>query len=34
LYKKRKTHEIVHNIEETFVQQFFNFMRKNPQYIV
>jgi hypothetical protein len=31
--KKRKTHEIVHNDEETFAQHFFNFMRKNPQYI-
>jgi phosphoenolpyruvate carboxylase len=30
LYKKRKTHEIAHNTEETFSQQFFNFMRKNP----
>jgi hypothetical protein len=34
LYKKRKTQEIVHNAEETFAQQFFNFMRKNPQYVV
>jgi hypothetical protein len=34
MYKKRKTHEIVHNVEETFAQQFFNFMRKNPQYII
>jgi hypothetical protein len=24
----------VHNTEETFAQQFFNFMRKNPQYVV
>jgi hypothetical protein len=24
----------VHNDEETFAQQFFNFMRKNPQYIM
>jgi hypothetical protein len=30
MYKKRKTKEIVHNVEETFTQQFFNFMRKNP----
>jgi hypothetical protein len=34
MYKKRKTHEIAHNIEETFEQQFFNFMRKAPQYVV
>jgi hypothetical protein len=34
LYKKRKTQEIAHNAEETFAQQFFNFMRKNPQYVV
>jgi hypothetical protein len=34
LYKKRKTYEIDHNAEETFAQQFFNFMRKNPQYVV
>jgi hypothetical protein len=34
MYKKRKTHEIAHNGEETFAQQFFNFMRKTPQYIV
>jgi hypothetical protein len=34
LYKKRKTQEIVHNTEETFAQQFFNFMRKNSQYVV
>jgi hypothetical protein len=34
MYKKRKTHEIAHNPEEIFAQQFFNFMRKNPQYIV
>jgi hypothetical protein len=34
MYKKRKTHEIVHNAEETFAQQFFNFIRKSPQYVV
>jgi hypothetical protein len=34
MYNKRKTHEIVHNAEETFAQQFINFMRKNPQYVV
>jgi hypothetical protein len=34
MYKKRKTREIVHNAEETFAQQFFNFMRKTPQYVV
>jgi hypothetical protein len=34
LYKKRKTQEIAHNTEEIFAQQFFNFMRKNPQYVV
>jgi hypothetical protein len=34
MYKKLKTHEIAHNVEETFEQQFFNFMRKNPQYVV
>jgi hypothetical protein len=34
LYKKRKTEEIVHNTKETFAQQFFIFMRKNPQYVV
>jgi hypothetical protein len=34
MYKKSKTQEIVHNAEETFAQQFFNFMRKMPQYIV
>jgi hypothetical protein len=34
LYKMRKTQEIAHNAEETFAQQFFNFMTKNPQYIV
>jgi hypothetical protein len=34
MYKKRKTQEIVHNAKETIAQQFFNFMRKNPQYIV
>jgi hypothetical protein len=34
LYKKRKTQEIAHNAEETFAQQFFNFMRQNPQYVV
>jgi hypothetical protein len=34
LYKKRKTHEVAHNAEEIFAQQFFNFMRKNPQYVV
>jgi hypothetical protein len=32
--KKCKTHEIAHNVEETFAQQFFNFMRKSPQYVV
>jgi hypothetical protein len=30
LYKKHKTQEIVHNAKETFAQQFFNLMRKNP----
>jgi hypothetical protein len=31
MYKKRKTHVIAHNAEETFTQKFFNFMRKkNP----
>jgi hypothetical protein len=30
MYKKRKTHKIAHNAEETFAQQFFNFMRKKP----
>jgi hypothetical protein len=30
VYKKRKTHEITHNIEDTFAQQFFNFVRKPP----
>jgi hypothetical protein len=34
LYKNCKTQEIVHNTKETFAQQFFNFMRKNPQYVV
>jgi hypothetical protein len=34
MYKKRKTQQIAHNAEETFAQQFFNFMRKNPQYVV
>jgi hypothetical protein len=34
MYKKRKIQEIVHNAKETFAQQFFNFMRKKPQYIV
>jgi hypothetical protein len=34
LYKKHKTHEIAHNAEETFTKQFFNFMRKYPQYSV
>jgi hypothetical protein len=34
LYKKCKTQEIAHNTEETFAQQFFNFMRKNSQYVV
>jgi hypothetical protein len=34
MYKKRKTQEIAHNVEETFAQQFLNFMRKNPQYVV
>jgi hypothetical protein len=28
LYKKHKTHKIAHNAEETFAQQFLNFMRK------
>jgi hypothetical protein len=28
MYKKRITHEIMHNAEETFAQQFFNFMRE------
>jgi hypothetical protein len=34
LYKKRKTQEIAHNAEETFAQQFFNFMRKPSQYVL
>jgi hypothetical protein len=34
MYKKRKTHEMAHDAEDTFAQQFFNFMRKNPQYVV
>jgi hypothetical protein len=34
MYEKCKTHEIAHNAEETFAQQFFNFMRKKPQYFV
>jgi hypothetical protein len=34
LYKKCKTQEIEHNAEETFAQQFFNFMRKIPQYVL
>jgi hypothetical protein len=34
LYKKRKIQEIVHYVEETFAQQFSNFMRKNQQYVV
>jgi hypothetical protein len=34
MYKKRKTQEIAHNTEEIFAQQFFNFMRKNLQYVV
>jgi hypothetical protein len=34
MYKKRKIQEIAHNAEETFAQQFFNFMRKTPQYVV
>jgi hypothetical protein len=34
LYKKHKTQEIAHNVEETFAQQFFNFMRKNSEYVV
>jgi hypothetical protein len=34
MYKKHKTHEITHNTEETFALQFFNFMRKTPQYVV
>jgi hypothetical protein len=28
MYKKHITHEIMHNAEETFAQQFFNFMRE------
>jgi hypothetical protein len=34
MYKKHKIQEIVNNDEEKFVQQFFNFMRKNLQYIM
>jgi predicted N-formylglutamate amidohydrolase len=34
MYKKHKMQEIMHNTEEIFAQQFFNFMRKNPQYVV
>jgi hypothetical protein len=34
MYKKRKTQEIAHNAEEIFGQQFFNFIRKTPQYVV
>jgi hypothetical protein len=34
MLKKHKTQEIEHNAEETFAQQFFNFMRQNPQYVV
>jgi hypothetical protein len=34
MYKKHKTQEIAHHAEETFAQQFFNFMRKNPEYVV
>jgi hypothetical protein len=34
MYKKCKTQEISHNAEETFAQQFFNFMRKPPQYVL
>jgi hypothetical protein len=34
LYKKHKTQEMAHDDEETFAQQFFNFMRKTPQYVL
>jgi hypothetical protein len=34
LYKKQRTHKPTYNDEEAFAQQFFNFMRKNLQYIV
>jgi hypothetical protein len=34
MYKKCKTHEIAHNAEETFAQQFFNFMRKKNHNIL
>jgi hypothetical protein len=34
MYKKHKIQEIVNNDEEKFVQQFFNFMRKNLQYVM
>jgi hypothetical protein len=34
IYKKRKPQDLAHNTEETFAQQFFNFMRKNPQYVM
>jgi hypothetical protein len=38
MYKKCRTHdedtEPVHNDEEAFAQQFFNFLRKTPQYVV
>jgi hypothetical protein len=33
MYKKHKTQDR-HNAEETFAQQFLNFMRTNPQYVV
>jgi hypothetical protein len=38
MYKKRKSHDEdvqpARINEEEFAQQFFNFMRKNPQYVV
>jgi hypothetical protein len=34
MYKKCKTREIAHNIEERFAQQIFNFLRKNPLYVM
>jgi hypothetical protein len=34
MYKKRTTHEHAHNDEEAFAQQFFNLMKKTPQYVV
>jgi hypothetical protein len=34
LYRKHKTDESTHKNEEAFAHQFFNFMRKNSQYIV